>query len=350
MNDLPVILFPHSCLSASSLKKIFSFFGPITIFQPWFMESTRLLSETGDSRSIQVMNPPSKLRPGEGFKALLSEYHNWIQYNQDKSYTEYLKATQGPDFAEDTTWEIRRTLRQMNQGAPIPEEDHTSRWHLILHLAQEIEDQRIEADRMLKVLKEKDPPLKGLIEESDHVERVLGDLPQFESELMAGEHQLRQILEAWFGLFGGYLKGDELLITFNRNVLDYVSEIWDDLSHAGKTKCDSVIRFKVPDLSHKSMEDLAKIKTESYNKGKIKELKNLIIDFADNPIRNLPTQERLFHDVEASCPWELARGTLNIVVQYISPVTDNEHVEMEGITEHLSHKTIILMEAEPNDE
>ena len=242
-------LFPYAYLTEPILKKALSFFDVLTIFQPWCMERPPFLSGTEDFHGIRILNPPSHLNPGEGFKVLLSEYYRWIQNNRDTGYTAFMKASQGIELTEDTSWEIRRMLRQVGKNASTPEEDPALRWHLILHLAQEVEDQRLEADRLLETLREKSPPLEGIVDNGEDMETLLGDLPHFGSEPMMGEYHLRQIIEAWFSLFKEYLKGNEILITFSRQVMDYVTGLWNDFSLEGETNPVGEYPFTFPDLS-----------------------------------------------------------------------------------------------------
>jgi hypothetical protein len=348
MGALPGILFPY--LQESMVQKILSFFWPLTIFQPWFMERPIFIPENDELNAIQIRNPPTNLKPGDDFMTLLSEYRQWIKYHQDRSYMEFLKASQGMDLSESTTWEIRQMLRQREQRASTHEEEFRSRWHLILHLAQEVEDQRMEADRMLKVLKQKDPPLKGIVEESDHVKGPLEDLPEFESEPVVDEDQLRQIFEAWFGLFGGYLGANELLITCDPRVMDYASELWKDLGDGDNMTHDSSVRFKFPDLSQHTLENLITIRRKYFNDGIMRELKNLILEVGERPEQNLSKLKKLSHEVESFCPWELGEGTLKIWVQHLAPLADDEHIKGHGVLKHLSRRTIILVEAEPHYE
>jgi hypothetical protein len=46
-------------------------------------------------------------------------------------------------------------------------------------------------------------------------------------------YPIDQVFDAWFGLFGEYIKGDELLITLSRQVMDYASEAWDAMVREG---------------------------------------------------------------------------------------------------------------------
>jgi hypothetical protein len=283
IKGLPVNLFPHSCLPEPVIKKILPFFGLITIFQPWFMDRPFFVADTDDINPIQILNPPINLNPGEGFKRLLSECRGWIRNNQEKSSIEFLKACQGVEHNENNTWEIRQMLRRIDRHTSVPEEDHSIRWHLILHLAQEIEDHRREADRMLNALKEKKSPLEGIIEEGadNNINALFEDLPQFESEPIMDENNLSQVLEAWFALFGGHLKGDDFLVTFNQHVMEHVSEFWKDFGVEKK--------------------------------------------------------------VEASYPQELQGGTLHFIAKHLSPFSNNDLPIKDNVLKHLSNKTIILV-------
>jgi hypothetical protein len=350
LTEFPGVLFPHSHLPENTIKKILSFFGPLTIFQPWFMERPIFVSDPERFEAVRVVNPPENLKPGEEFKVLLAEFHTWIRHNQDKGYTEFLKATQETDLSEESTWEIRAMLRKMGGETSIPKENHSLRWHLILHLAQEVEEQRMEADSILSNLKEKDTPLKGIVEESEEIEGMFQDLPPFESESAVDEYHIRQVLEAWFALFGGYLKGDELLITANRHVMDYITELWKELTGEKGVTSIPTFQFKIPDLSHQTLENLVKIKKEYFNDGKFGDLKRHILDFGIKPTNKLSTVEKLSTEVEASCPWELAKGRLNIVLKYLYSTDDNKELDEDRVLPHLINKTIVLVERASHNE
>jgi hypothetical protein len=203
------------------------------------MEPPPFALQNGYKDAIKILNPPSKLKPEEDFKSLLSEYKTWIKQHRDKSSADFLKVSRemGPD--EDSSWEIRKALRKeapafgrsfsrkpLRRVQNIQEAPQAMKWHIILHLARNIEDERREADSMLIELKDKGSPLEGLLGEED-AKNLLTDLNPFESDLQTPLYSMDLILEAWFALFGGYLKGDELLLTFSRHIMDYTSKAWD---------------------------------------------------------------------------------------------------------------------------
>ncbi len=318
------------------------------------MERPVFGSEADEANAIQVLHPPDNLKPEEGLGTRLSEYRHWIEHNQDRGYTEFLQASQENDLTENTTWEIRQMIRLKGKGVRptlLTQESQECRpdpdslkWHLILHLAQDVEDQKLEAGKALRALKEKDVPLKGIVEESGEMDNLLEDLPPFESEPIWGEYRLRQILKAWLALFEGYLRENDLLVTSSRHVMDYVTDLWKESQIEDQGEGLASIRFKFPDLSQRSLEDLAETKKMHLNDDKIRELKALILDLGKNAHSNLPRLEALAKEVEASCPWEISQGVLNIMVTYLVPIPESDQVPMDGILKGLRNKTLVLVE------
>ena len=181
----------------------------------------------GDGESfIDVLFPPVNLKPKKDFKKLLSEYQLWIRQNQDRGYAAFLGATQKTAFSEEMPWEIRQTMRRMGEDAPASQENNALKWHLILHLTREFEENLTSADEMLKHMKQKKSPIEDAIGERAPLEGMFDDLPQSGTDLFIDDHQLRQILEAWFGLFGEILPDRRMLITLHKNVMDHVTEMF----------------------------------------------------------------------------------------------------------------------------
>jgi hypothetical protein len=360
IKDLPAILFPHAHLPDPTVKKVLSFFGPLTIFRPWFMERPVFGSGANEANAVQVLHPPENLKPEKGFGTRLSEYRHWIEQNSDRGYTDFLQVSQENDLTENTTWEIRQMIRRKEigvrptlltqQGQECRPDPDSFKWHLILHLAQDVEDQKREADKVLKALKEKDVPLKGIVEESEDVESLLGDLSPFESEPMGDEYRLRQILEAWVALFGGYLKENDLLVTFSRQVMGYIAGLWEESRNKEQGEGLAPIRFRFPDLSQRSLEDLAEIKKRHLNDDKIRELKALLHNPGKNAANHVSRLEALARELEATCPWKISEGVLNMMVTYLPPIPESDQVLIHRILKGLKSKTLVLVEDKSHHE
>jgi hypothetical protein len=350
IKELPAILFPHADLPEPAVKKILSFFGSLTIFQPWFMERPIFDSGANERNAVQVLRPPDDLKPEKGFVTRLSEYRHWIEQNSDRGYTDFLQVNQDNDLTENTTWEIRQMIRRGGRQTSAPQEDLALKWHLILHLAQDVEEQKLEADKALKALKEKDVPLKGIVEESEDMESLLGDLSPFESEPTGDEYRLRQILEAWVALFGGYLKENDLLVTFSRQVMGYIAGLWEESRIKEQGEGLASIRFRFPDLSQRSLEDLAEIKKTHLNDDKIRELKALLQNPGKNAANHVSRLEALARELEATCPWEISEGVLNLMVTYLPPIPESDQVPIHRVLKGLKSKTLVLVEDKSHHE
>ena len=230
MADSPVILFPHSHISYPDLRKILDLFGRLTICQPWFIDIPLPTAKTQDLSLVHIARPPSHLKPKGDIKGLLSEYNLWIRNNQDKGYAASLRAAMGTPASEDTSWEIKKMINQIGESFSTPLEKDTLKWHIVLHLAWELEKNMVGAIETLNKAKQQKPPLEGALEKPASSHGLFDDLSQSEMYSFLDNHLLRQVFEAWLGLFGGYLQNDVLLITFDRHVMNCVMEIFEDKS------------------------------------------------------------------------------------------------------------------------
>ena len=217
-----VILFPHSQIDESSLKTIIARVGSLTIFQPWFLESPFKGSEQETLSSVSIKNPPETLKPKADFKRLMAEFKEWLSRNRDKGYAAFLSASRKAGPSEDTHWEIRRLI--MKAGGPEDDgaqENQILKYHLVLHLASEFEENRLAAEQLLNLLKDQKSPLEGALEEAP-AEPFFERTALMETQLRVDEYQLGRVIEAWFGLFGDMLAPDDVLITFDPQVVEYV--------------------------------------------------------------------------------------------------------------------------------
>jgi len=228
LSELPVVLFPHCYISDKSLRKMLPIVERLMICQPWFMEQPFSTLEGDETPLIDILLPTDNMKPKEDFKGLLSEYQFWMRHNQDRGYAAFLSATQKAALSEDTSWEIRKMIRQTAHDIPVSQENPALKWHLILHLARAFEENLMAANAILKQVKQQKSPLEEALGEEAQVQNMFEDLLQPETDLFVDEHHLQQVFEAWFGLFGETLPDHGILIILNRHVINYVKKIFDD--------------------------------------------------------------------------------------------------------------------------
>ncbi len=226
-----VILFPHSQITSSLLEAAVELFGKLTICQPWFAEPLTLEGEPFDDKLVKTLYPPSNLQPKENITKLVTDYLQWMVQNSDQSRQALLRITSIPNSSEKAPWQIKQMIREMGNKVKDPQEqNNTLKWHLILHLAKEIEENRLKSQEMLMRLKQKKSPVEDALEDRSPLKGLFEDLPTSMAEPLVEEHQMDQVLYAWVRLFGEYLEKHESLITFDKQVMDHVTDFFEDSS------------------------------------------------------------------------------------------------------------------------
>jgi hypothetical protein len=169
---------------------------------------------------------------------LITEYQLWLRQNRDKGYGAFFAASQDGAPSEDTPWEIRQLItKAAEEGQSEPREDLIFKWHLILHLAREFEENRVEAENLLDKLKHQKSPLEDALEEAP-AQRYFENTPLFEAQLQVDDYHLRQVFEAWFNLFGEYISAERSFITLDPKVLIHTLEILEPDEKMIKLKRD----------------------------------------------------------------------------------------------------------------
>lgn len=227
LNGSSVVLFPHSRITDRDLKKTITDFGQLTIFQPWFMHVSLPVDEERGLPPVRVLNPPLDMKPKGDFKGLLAEYRSWIRQHRDKGYVTCLNTLNKMDPSEDSVWNLRQMISRMGQEPSSPVNDRTLQWHLTLHLAREMEENRLDAEEMLNRVKQGESPLEEALEQEVSLEDLFKDLPPTEMQFLMDEHRYRQIFAAWFGLFGEYLPDHGLLLTLDPYVIDCATGLFE---------------------------------------------------------------------------------------------------------------------------
>jgi len=218
MKNQRVILFPHSYLPGTAKERIVSSFAGLTVCEPWYME------KAGDARGgdgrIDILHPHEDMKPPKDFMKLLAEYRVWM--SQNRGYT-----PPPVGAGEDATWEIRHTLRHTGKDVRESVEAQALKWHLILHLERELEENRTSADEMLLQVKTEKSPLAEALGEATPPNGFFDDLAPLDSPPSIEERHLKQVLSAWFGLFGSSLPRDGTLLTMAPEVFDYSAELFE---------------------------------------------------------------------------------------------------------------------------
>ncbi len=223
MKQLKIYLFPHCCPTETALNKALETFGNLRICLPWYMEAPEAVSKLKEDPRITIIYPPETLRPNSDFPLLLSEYRLWMKENRGKGLSPSPHDLQN----NDASWEIRKIIRSGTGGDSETQRTRITRWHLILHLAGALEKENAEAEEELRRLQASGSPLKEALGDEDLAKGLFDDLP-ITSPSPSSEkcvNRFRYWTGAWFSLFGSLLEPEAALLTVDRDIFAYVTDL-----------------------------------------------------------------------------------------------------------------------------
>jgi len=284
---------------------------------------------------LEVVNPPEHLKPREDFKAILSGYRSWAEQNHDKSRREIIKFSDNACQDDSATWEIRRLLKGIAQPVPGTKGNdlHLKR-HVLLHLAAEIERQHFELMSMMKALKEKRPVLAGALHDPDEAEGIFADMDDITTVVMPDSLNIGSMLDAWFGLFSGYINDNDLLITCDSRVLDHLSTQWDERTAGEKITNSQAVLFNMPVLY-----------SEAFKEGDITRIRKLILGFGEDPDCSMNELNQIAGEVEKYFSAALSKDALRITLKYFPSMSCISGTPYDNdIVKNIVGKTLVLVE------
>lgn len=227
MNHTPIVLFPHTKIEKRGieegvLERLVETFGSLTLCQPWFTEPP-VLSGLLEEGALKVCFPPEALKPQGNFKALLSEYQGWMTENRGGARPIHFSGGE----TGNETWSIRKAIRDAEKDAVDPALNNTLKWHLILHLAGSLEEDRKSAEAMLQQVTQTKSPLAEAMEGGEPIPDIFEDLPLSAAYPYVTDRHLNLIFEAWFGLFGTQIEKGAALLTLDRQVMNHATDLFD---------------------------------------------------------------------------------------------------------------------------
>ena len=217
-----MVLFPHTHIEKGGLERLIKTFGSLTLCQPWFTEST-VLSDLIEKGMLKICFPPEVLKPQRDFKHLLSEYQGWMRENRGGARPTHFSDTE----TGSETWSIRKAIRDAEKDEIDPAQKNTLKWHLILHLANSLEEDRKTAEVMLQRVTKTKSPLAEAMERGQPIPDIFDDLPLSATYPYITDRHLNLIFEAWFGLFGTRIEKGAALLTLDRQVMNHAADLFD---------------------------------------------------------------------------------------------------------------------------
>ncbi len=220
---MSIYLFPHCAVPKIVWDKIPSSFFPITICKPWYMHSE-------ERDGVNVILPDERLKPPDGFLELIKEYKGWVQ-DQGKGNALFAIFQQNFPTQEEGLRHIKTLIKGVKGVKEEIAEDLKASisWHLILHLATELELNQYDVDQALKAMEKESSPLLGIAEgASQSLEYLFKDVPDSIDNPLLDETIIIEVIKAWIELFGNHVDKDSIFLTFNKSLFYFLKSRFEE--------------------------------------------------------------------------------------------------------------------------
>ena len=215
-----IILFPHCAVPEIVWDKIPSSFFPLTMCRPWYFHSE-------ERSGVNIVLPDERLKPPDGFLRLVKEYKRWAQ-EQGKGNALFAIFQQNFPVQEEALRHIKTLIKGVKED--VAEDIKASiNWHMILHLATELELNQYDIDQAIKDMEKKSSPLLGIAEgASQSLEFLFKDVPDSVDNPLLDETIIIEVIKAWIELFGNHVDKDSILLTFNKSLFYFLKSRFEE--------------------------------------------------------------------------------------------------------------------------
>ena len=322
-----LISYRHSGLSL--LKEIVPCFSPLKLYVPW----GGITPEYADDRQITASYPPEEFKPDADFNRLLDECFNWSYEQGEKSRKEIIKTGHTNPISIESVRHIKSILA--DRISDTSEKDMILRWHMLLHLANRLEENRNDANRMLEDLKKKPSPLLNNADLTENTQYPLESLRGIDPEFLINDASTKLLLRAWHGLFHSLTDKDDVLLAVDRRIFDYLSDKWDILNNNTDLKNTEIISFKSP---------LFKGNTDLIDNITIcDDIQNIVTSDLKREDK-IAALRKLSSEFESMLQAETVDTQIHFSLLLFQPAENSKEVEKDELIKFLSGRALIFAE------
>ena len=251
------IVFPNGRIENKHLKNLCAFFDIVHIGTPWAMEPTPTMRELSGMGLLKIHRPKSPIPFSVDPSKLLNYYKNWITYSNEKDISSFAKAAlmQRP---EESRWEISQAVKQMAKGGQYQTASQDLYPFVVLHLYQQIHEDKEAADRALESINKIGSPLAEALGEDTQSSLDESYLGIDAVSIPFQEETLVEVLDSWCSIFGPLLTENEVAVTPDPQIFDLIVEKFEenlnkDLISASVLK---TTKISLPSCESLSIQDL----------------------------------------------------------------------------------------------
>jgi hypothetical protein len=255
-----------------------------------------------------------------------------MSQNRDRGYTSFLSASRGG--GEDTPWEIRKLITGAAGQDPAGGEN-LLKWHLILHLAEDLVSDRDEMEALIERVKLERSPLEEALGGEAPVHGLFEDLPGPGTDPLVDEQHMGLVFEAWDGLFSALAPARALMITTRPGVMEYAQGLAGD-DPPGKDGPEGLYsaRLSLPDTAGLDPAGLP-------DQQGLQRPCSVMCGLGEGDLPSGEEIERIEQEFMASLPASAAEKRVAVLIRRFPPTGGS------GTSDPLSGRTLILVSPEP---
>lgn len=342
------LIFPPLGLGRQMLERVSFLFGPPGVCLPWYMNLPVENGENTAQTTFSILRPPEDLKPPEDFPKLLQEYLVWMKDHSHRSARSFLSAAKELRETEDTQWELQKMIREGPTINTLEQKRNEGlKWHLILHLAARLEQERQEAEDALRQSMQQGPPLKEALGEGADVPDFMDDLapsllhPGFEQDLF------EDICEAWLGLFGELIQEGTILVTFDEEIHTFVSTLFEEaLSQLNSIQKLPRASFYLGDPLSFTSQEISVSSESGLQKRAMTAMRELERELHNRGKGTAGESAGLMHSLQEMLPPKNNFGSLRLEILSLPGIEGAHPSQSYPLLNGLSEKTLVFLKAD----
>ena len=246
-------VFPDGRIEDKHLKNLCALFDVVHIGMPWVMEPTPAMIELSAMGLLKIHRPEAPIPSGLDPRTLLNDYKNWVMYGNEKSFSSFAKAAL-LQTTEESRWEISQAVKQMARGGESQTGSPDIYPFVLLHLYQQVQEDKGTADRALESINISGSPLAEALGKDMEPEFHQTSLGNDTVSIPIQEETLAEVLESWCSIFGPLLTENQVAVTPNPQIFDLIVERVEERLNKDLV---SASVLKTPKISLPSCENLS---------------------------------------------------------------------------------------------
>jgi len=256
--DFKAIVFPDGRLEEGELNNVFLLFDVIHVGIPVLLQASPSMRLCMDMGLVNTHKPVLPKDIENRLGKYLGELRLWLNTNRDSSFSAFLKAFIDTESMEEVRWKISEKIKEPGKNLNQAEEKAQLRNQILLHLYQEAERERKEAQGALTRVESLPSPLAEALGNEDGGDLSQGPTLNEMPGIDFGLSYIPEVLNAWLETFSGVLGNFRCVLTTNEHVFRYVTDFFEEATNKNLMAAKDLVSHTIllPDLSGVQLKEI----------------------------------------------------------------------------------------------